>query len=162
MQTAYADRLRQLIEREFPLVMSRFNAGQLYEEDLRALLRAFFFASFDRCATKYLRITAKDLNHPATCMFNDARIRYSSASVHFSQIPHTPERLAVVTALLDCQHKIENAEPHAQAICTVDLKEHQGQCPCGAHVTRYSAHVTISFANYTIAREYALAAPIPS
>lgn len=154
------DRLRAYLAAEHPELL----AVTLEEADLLALLRATFFAPFH--AGKYDRITAKDLldHHKPGCRYNDGRIRYSSASMPTAEVAALggAEALAVWMGLRAAGEAVPqrafNGVP-AGATCTVDLRQHQAACPCGVHRHRYSAHVTITFAGRTIAREFSLNLP---
>jgi hypothetical protein len=147
---------------EYPAMKELYDAGRLPEQELLALIRASFFAPFG--ADKFDRITAKDVTHRPLCAHNDARIKYSSSSSEITSITSNEGRIIWLGMLgaADAVPKKMFGQEHAGATCTIDLRVHQATCPCGAHVSRLSAHVTITFAGRTVARELALAPPVPS
>ena len=160
---AWGDRrIGAFLAYEYPTMKELYDAGRLPEQELLSLIRASFFAPFT--ADKYDRISAKDVQHKPLCTANDARIRYSSSSSEITAITSNEGRLIWLglRAASEAVPRKAFGQEHAGAACTLDLRQHQAVCPCGAQVYRLSAHVTITFAGRTVARELALSPPVSS
>jgi hypothetical protein len=154
-----------LIRDRFAYMLDAYQAGQLDEDVFLPRVRDTLFGPFDyvaeRWGGKYKRLSGRDVVHKRDCYRNDLHVRYSSRPVAapFGD-PDGPQpdkaALTQLSELAQIPGRAFNAWVGDDASCVFTVHVHTAECPCGAVAKMLSAHVQITWAGRTLAREYHL------